>query len=366
MHRRRIAVPTTFVLACACVLGDLRRGRTAEGAAIRLRGQAVVSSAAVALGDLADILDPDPRRQATLSRVVIMDASEARERTSIDFSSIQTRLRERGVNLADLRFYGAHRVSLHRNGPLIAGHDDARDKGRSEYWSALVSRMLSERIAESTGRRADEVRVRVEAAAALDHLARHQPAEWDLVAPRRWTQGKHKLMLEVSPHEPIRLDLVVDVEFAQVSAVAAEPIRRGQVITAEQIRVEPARTQRNESAGLAAEIVGKQAARSIAPGAPIAARDVKGPILVTRNGKVVVQVRYRTAQVEREMVARQDGRLGDLITVQDPLDKHELEVRVVGPQTAELPVAAPDRSPPAGTRATSANGPSPPVALLGR
>jgi len=88
----------------------------------------------------------------------------------------------------------------------------------------------------------------------------------------------------------------------------------------------------------AAAVVGKELSKSIAAGAPLRGSQVSAPELVKRGEPVTVLVRGTGFRVTDRAVARQSGRLGDAIEVENPRSRKTYLAVVTGPRTVR-PVA---------------------------
>lgn len=86
----------------------------------------------------------------------------------------------------------------------------------------------------------------------------------------------------------------------------------------------------------AAEVVGAQATRDIAVGVTIAPTMIRQLPLVHRGDEIVARASVGGIHVTGKAIARQAGRLGDVIRVINPDSGRALRGRVVGPREIEV------------------------------
>ncbi|NLH82397.1 MAG: flagellar basal body P-ring formation protein FlgA [Phyllobacteriaceae bacterium] len=127
-------------------------------------------------------------------------------------------------------------------------------------------------------------------------------------------------------------------ETVQVT-VLTRSVMRGDVIAAEDLRTE--RQPRNHLVAVhapvdPADVVGRQARRSLRAGQPISASDFARPQVVARGDVVTVVYRTRALQVSGRGQAQQPGAVGDLVPVLNPQSKRTLHAVVVGPGLVEV------------------------------
>ena len=118
--------------------------------------------------------------------------------------------------------------------------------------------------------------------------------------------------------------------------LAAEPIRTGAVINANQIRVESTRGFPT-SADLATsvdQVAGRVAIRNIDAGAEIRLNQIDRPKDVKRGDTVAVEVRSGAARLAFTAKSESDGRIGDLIAVRNPRSNKLFQARVDGKDKA--------------------------------
>lgn len=117
-----------------------------------------------------------------------------------------------------------------------------------------------------------------------------------------------------------------------------ETIRKGEIITEQNISwIKPVfKTQNPLIIADAQELVGKQATRTIRPGAPVPSRAVRVPPTVNRSEDVTL--RHVTAGVSLQMTARalEDGAMNQKIRVLNTSSGRILTAEVIEPGLVQL------------------------------
>jgi flagella basal body P-ring formation protein FlgA len=237
-------------------------------------------------------------------------------------------------------------------------------KAGSTEWQSVILAMLRPHVAAGLGIAEDALQLEVEADRAVEFLNQHRPATWDLVTPSAWRLGAQQVNFEApAGDQKVRIPLRVTVAAAQSTVVARRRIAQGSTIGPDDVQLVHLFVRADDPNEIrsVAEVVGKQAERAIAQDRPLCRRDVRNPPVVFRNSPVTVHVRHRTAYFTMQATARDDGAIGEWITVVNPTNRQPLEVRVTGFQTAELVAAG------VAERGTKTNDrPSPAVSIAGK
>ncbi|MFI4874998.1 MAG: flagellar basal body P-ring formation chaperone FlgA [Blastopirellula sp. JB062] len=131
------------------------------------------------------------------------------------------------------------------------------------------------------------------------------------------------------------------------------PIRRGEVIQAEDLTIQPINTVRTEGdyETRLDSLIGKEATRSLPALRPVESSSVREPIVVQKNDVVTIIAQIGGLVIRRDAIATGDASVGQLLTVQaiSPdarrgQDRGELfQVRVTGPGQAMTLNSAPQK-----------------------
>lgn len=136
-----------------------------------------------------------------------------------------------------------------------------------------------------------------------------------------WT-GEQTLTVQVlDKNELIELPLKVFIAPPETFVVATRPIRRGDIIEADDLRLQaiPANNDPTQDVVYFAEfkdVIGKQLRRSIASGQAIREEDVGPPVVVEKNQLVQIKVVMGGVEVETAGRAITEGAVGDLVQVE--------------------------------------------------
>ncbi len=124
---------------------------------------------------------------------------------------------------------------------------------------------------------------------------------------------------------PVTVIVMADV------VTAAKELRRGQILTAQDLIIEQhdiARLHRGYLANLK-EAIGKQVKYNISRGQVITPAKVAAPKAVKRNSRVTIVAQNPAIQVRMKGTALESGAVGDRIRVRNNSSKRELEAEVL-------------------------------------
>jgi flagella basal body P-ring formation protein FlgA len=154
------------------------------------------------------------------------------------------------------------------------------------------------------------------------------------------------LVLDHGEGQPQRVRIVGRIWAGVPAAVPTRRITAGQVLQAEDFRIERVRADR--AAGLIDPdaVAGLAARRPLAAGQPLAERDLGRPAVVAKNAAVMMAITMPGMSIAAQGRALQDGAIGETIRVQNVASRAVLEAEVVGPgrvriATNSLPVERP-------------------------
>lgn len=350
---------------------------SAAGAAeVALRAEAVVERGTIVrLGDLASVTGADADRVANTP---LMPSPAPGSRQFVSAGAIRDMLAAQGIAGGTNRFRGAYRVQLstRANTPESAPTRDWRAAPEttpqpSKTAFRIVQRATPDAVTQYAPRtrrlgavEADAVRQAVSetlqaevdarrtepgaprlavksvmlSATALRELAgnRDEPLTGAFEPTAQLAAGQQQARVWPKSKfegEPFRV--VVELVVQPMRVVATAPLGRGALVTASSVRVEPVPVEqigRPGSAGFAAleEVIGKEAQRRINTGDVLSDANTAPPVMVHRGELVKVFSGGGGVSVSIDAKAKQDGRVGDLISV-ELLDRREqLMARVTG------------------------------------
>jgi flagella basal body P-ring formation protein FlgA len=149
--------------------------------------------------------------------------------------------------------------------------------------------------------------------------------------------GEQLIVVETLGRAPQRLQLAVELQPAPLMVATVRNIPRGNVITAADVELRP----KNSTAQAAYfsnidEVVGREAAQTLAPNQPLVAKMLRNPTLVQRGDVVDVQVHASGVRVATKARAKAEGGQGDLVQIELLHNKQSMVARVSGLQTVEI------------------------------
>ncbi len=158
------------------------------------------------------------------------------------------------------------------------------------------------------------------------------PSDPQLLGSRRFT-----LIVRVDGRVQRNLALRAELEALAPVAVAAQDLRRGTVLTREDIRlVTMDLAQLRYPALDPQELVGKRTKRTLRLGEPFDRGGVEFPPLVRRGDLVTITGRGAGLVITATGIARADGEEGDFIRVRNSNSQREVLCRVAAPGEVEV------------------------------
>jgi flagella basal body P-ring formation protein FlgA len=198
--------------------------------------------------------------------------------------------------------------------------------------SEAIVRYLRENVADEAWRVTAEVSdEQAQLIATADELIAASGGESPWV-------GRQQFELRVRGAGAALLSVTAEVALPAAVVVATHAVPRGAIVRATDIELQrvSAETPVAGTFQTAAEVVGKEATKSIAPGQMLDANYLRSQILV-HSGEVVT-LYGRNAGITVRMTARaqENGAQGELVSVESILDRKRLLARVCGLQEVEI------------------------------
>lgn len=354
---------------------------TPVGAAeIALRDEArVTSGTLVRLGDVAIVTGRDAAR---LDRLPLSPSPTPGDRQFVSAGAIRAMLAAQGEDLSEHRFTGAYRVRVQ----TAAMASPATEEADAQRWrlapsprtgartafrirsgaaplntpqyrpptrlgvvakravdanvmdaiQAEIDRRVNDRTESPTRLAVKGVKLSATAARELS-LIEETPLKVAFRPTEQLAPGE--LSVRVWPES--RLDdeafrVVAELVEQPMRAIAATPIGRGELVTTSAVRMEPVPLSELENASAygyaAAEAIGRETKRSVRPGEVLSEANTAPPLMVRRGEEVEVVSGGGGISVRLRAIASQDGRQGDLISVEMYDTKEKFSARVVGPR----------------------------------
>lgn len=321
-------------------LALLAAAAPAEAAGLRLRAQCQPQGPVVLLGDVAEVLSGDPQETAALTAIELFPAPPNGQQRFLALRELQDALTARGVNLAKLQISGAAQVVV-RSLPAAPNASPRPapaavvDSRRAEHQVRLAVLRRLQQLGAGADSAAVELRLTDEHVRAVSAASR-AVAVTGGAAP---VVGLQCLELIVEAADgPKRFPLEVQIAAPQAVVVAARTIAKGELIRPGDVSLTAAHQPLGASEGISSleAVVGREAARAIPNGRPLAADDTRAPVVVRRGDVVTVYARSPGIRVKTVARARQDGSLGELVEMESLSTRKAFIARVSGFQEAEV------------------------------
>ena len=323
-------VLATVALAPAC----------AHAAEIQLRSECHVRGSVVTLGDVAEISGGDAREVATLAAIELFPAPSTGQRF-VRVREIQDLLLMRGVDLVPHRFSGMAQTTI------LTGDTGADTRVLAPAAVKKAERQASDAIAAYLRQRATAEAWRV--AVTLDQRqARLVSAAGGSITVRGgtapWVGLQHFEFSLYSPDGSVTIPLDATVALPETVVVTTRTIGRGAMIGPADVELQRVEAgQQGEPFHSLDEVIGKEAGQAIGTGLVLDHNVVRSPLVIHRGDVVTVFARTSGIRVKTVARARDEGSLGDLISVESLQDRKPYFVRVCGVQEVEV-YARPMRS----------------------
>jgi len=306
-----------------------------EPAGVRILSEASIGGWEILLGDVAVVEGQDDELVGRLMGESLQTAPLPNISVYLTQDDIARVLLDRGYSSLTVRLSGAERVRVSTLSRTISGAD-VRQMGLDHLRKALAAQMppgvdpivetevqpvgeLAD-LAIPTGRRGSDIRFVGKPGVPSD-------AETTITA-QVVVDGR------VVRKVPVRYRL----RHFRTLPVPLETIPRGDAF--DSVRVEPRRVEVPEGATDlitdTAAFAGAIAARTLTPLTPIQKRDLVFPVLVKRGRVVTVLLRTGSLTINTQARAREDGKLGEMVTLENLDSGKILRATVVADGVTEV------------------------------
>ena len=299
--------PRLLGLALALMLASA----AAQAVEPRLRAAAVVDADVVTLGDVLD-------GAASAADAVVARAPEPGQRMILGVPRIYAVARASGLDWRPL--HGLDRVIVQRASRRIS-HADIEDR----LLLALADIAPGKNLRVELANRVQEFHLPTDMdAAALD-------VENLAYDPRN---GRFSVTLVAAggPSRTLRTKVIGRVFEVIEAPVLLQSVRRGEIIGADDIDWIELRADRLPATVITdpGELIGRTPRRTLRPGEPIRAGDVRIPIVVAKGSSVTMTYRTPTMVLAAPGRALEDGAMGETIRVLNSQTKVVVEATVSG------------------------------------
>lgn len=146
------------------------------------------------------------------------------------------------------------------------------------------------------------------------------------------------IQIKVGDHYQRRIRLSADVKIHQTVIKTTRQIKRGDILSSEDVEVENITTIKPQAKALMnlIEVVGYRAARNIPKGRAVTANFVVKPPLIEKGDPVMIIVRKGFMKITAPGIAREKGFKDGLVEVTNVQSKKNIFARVVDSNTVEV------------------------------
>ncbi len=304
------------------------------------------TGALVVLGDVAEITTNSEAEAQRLAAIELFPAPAGSRKRFLNLPELRVLLQQRQVDLADITFAGASRITVH-------GFEFEEPEPEPEpeietprpIAPAMRTRMenkVREAVFEYLQRKTQvqapwNVRLSLEESQAqsIGNL------EVDLFiagGQSPWTGSQRFSVVVDRPEDRSEFSIDAIVTLPPAVVVAARPLSRGNLIQEGDVRLEVRSDVRDSDVTFASleQVIGLETTQSIAAGEAMIDRKVQQPILVKSGDVVTVFARSGGIQVRTVARARESGSMGELVSVEALDDRKSYFARVSGIQKVEI------------------------------
>jgi flagella basal body P-ring formation protein FlgA len=317
------------VIAGVLILLVIAAGATNAPVEISLNKLAIVDQDTVTLGDVATIDDPDPAVVNALAALELTAAPRPAHAMVIQKKDMELLLLRQGLDRRHVTLVGPDTIPVVREGQILeADHilGAVRDYIRTESgWKAEDFTMECPWEIEEVCLPSGPYEIHVESLSrSLSETPRFRVAV---------NQGNKEVgTLTVS----VRVSRFID------AFMARRDIARGENLSIEDF--EPTRLDQNRLSSRqmgnlirdAKLVEGKEARFAIPAGRPLTADIFQAPTVIERGERVIIELVNGSVRVTGPGVARQSGKMGQILQVQNQVTGKYMYARVTAPGTVTI------------------------------
>jgi len=305
----------------------------ASALVVALRPSVKAGHRVLSIGDVADIYGGDSDLSQRIARLDILDNRQPIGPTAISQRQIRIRLLLDGISADSFSLAGSEQIVI------------------SPQTDPINDQLVTESIRVALARRFQlpdsDLDVRLtQPLPAMTDLAEFAPHDVEIepYLPDKLPRGKARIRLAVHAGGQLRRVLSVTVgitEYREI-AVATQAIKRGQLLSAGDLKSERRPITGPAQYASLASAIGREAKRALRPSEAIRPHDIEdsheeSPVLIKYRDTVRLVARRGPLEVTLSAAeALQQGRLGDVIRVRNVESKRVIVGKVVGPGELEV------------------------------
>jgi flagella basal body P-ring formation protein FlgA len=294
------------VVWVSVALAAAAHAQASTPSAITVRGRAdvVVSGAQVRLADLAEVASPniqDDGAVIDLKNTVVAQSPSTGNQLTLEGRAVVERLRERGFDLASLRYTLPPSITVTRAFREV-NPAELEEVVRSHFERGNTSVSLKQLLVDRAVRiPADSTGVRVVSAEPI-------------------TTALYGLELKAeSLSEDLRFKVRATVDHWSTVAVATRPLKRGDVVRGSDVELRPMKQHgaRRDVVENLGDLVGRQLTRDVGEAEIFSVHAVIIPPVVARGTKVTMVYRHGRLEATASGIALESGPAGAEIKVRN-------------------------------------------------
>ncbi len=311
----------------------------AVGAEIQLRGDCKADGVLVLLGDVAEIYSTNAEEVRALGKIDLVPAPAEGQKRHLRLREIEDLLVLRGVNLGEHRFSGAAKVAI--VGVVDAASTRSDGLPQAPISVRQVTDAVHKAIASYLTDQNPDNETSIIKVTLSDEQARQLASVKQLAVAggaSPWTGRQTFTISGTDTRGPVTLTLPVEISLPPMLVVATHSLGRGVIIHPGDVRLQAGQPNEGKARIFQSmeEVIGCETAKQVAEGQILDDQTVRPQLLVRRNEIVTIYSRTAGIQVRVTARAREDGAMGDLVTIESLAQRETYFARVVGPQTAEV------------------------------
>lgn len=318
MIRKALLVLTLGVASCVFAAAEEPFTPAFNGITLQGKSEAVVSGPSITLADVANIMSPraeDDSKVAHLRQVAIAASPKAGESLRLEGVKLLERIAAEGVDLNSVRYSVPRELTVTRS---------FREVQMAELEQALTS------FLQKNPKPLEVKKI------SLDRPVRipSDSAGVEVVALETTRPGHIGIDYKaVSATDDARFQLRASADSWRMLPVAAKPLKRGSIISADDVRL----TKLNDAASNKdaienpGDILGHVMTHDVSQGEVFRANVLEIPAVITAGSKVALVVRQGRLEVSASGVAIESGPVGKEIKVQNDSSKKVVTGKIEGP-----------------------------------
>ncbi len=314
---------------CSALLMVLLGHSSSQSAELLLRELATQSGSIVRLGDVADISAATSTELRSLTSTPLLPAPAPGTQQFLSAAQIRDLLVARGIRIDQLTIGGARVVNIGTatNQNKLDDKPETPKLSRQEI-ELRVQQLIVQYLQENTS--ADRWRVEISLNQGEITKLHTLGANLTVLGMQKIRSGRQRFSLRSKEN---RNEVLVSVTLTKIQSVlvARSRIERGELLRATDVEIRE--LEGNLPSGTVGDlenVVGKVALRTFRPEQMILKTQLRASWQVRRGEAVSVFVRTGGILVRSRAVARENGAMGDLITVELLEDKKRLNASVSG------------------------------------